>query len=115
MISLRLPGSEKRRQQLEGSLAAYKLRIRHDSTLCTDFVNGHSSMSAECIAQRLAHVEYLLKYRRAEYKAAVDDVAREYGYRKAVRMVQLRPEFAAPSVFPWMTAEKKSCFEEQER
>ena len=64
--------------------------------------NGHSSLTPETIAQRMAHVEYLHKYRRTEYQAAVDHEARIYGYKKAVRIVQGKPDFAPPNVFPWM-------------
>lgn len=102
MISHCAPGGEERRRALSRCLAAFHLKIRNDSVLCIDFVNGHSSLTAETIAQRMAHVEYLHKYRRTEYQAAVDHEARIHGYKKAVRLVQTKPEFAAPDRFPWM-------------
>ena len=33
---------------------------------------------------------------------AEDHEARIHGYKKAVRLVQTKPEFAAPDRFPWM-------------
>lgn len=102
MISHCVPGRDERRKSLEHCLAAFHLKIRNDSVLCVDFVNGHSPLTAETIAQRMAHVEYLHKYRRTEYQAAVDREALVYGYKKAVCIVQAKPEFAPPIVYPWM-------------
>ena len=110
----RMEDKNRRRILLEEELGKYKLKLRSDSVLCKNYINGDKEYNIDDIVRRMCEMKYLYDYcemdkcRDEAYKNYIDEM--NNGYIPDMRVCEMAEIIALdkysngkyPEKFPWL-------------